>query len=110
MISVVRYSPYGSDSEMNDFFLVTNEYIPKGAELNYYLETSSGERWPIKQNQTKLPLRLTENITNGFKLVVEFKPNAQHESPLLNGYAVMYWDSKTEEHNGLVNPDLLRFP
>ena len=110
MISIIRYSPYGSDSEMNDFFLVTNEYIPKGAELSYYLETSSGERWPIKQNQIKLPLHLTENITNGFKLVIEFKPNAQHESPLLNGYAVMYWDSKTEEHNGLVNPDLLRFP
>ena len=29
---------------------------------------------------------------------------------ILNGYAIMYWDAKVEENNGLVNPDLLRFP
>jgi hypothetical protein len=105
-----RYSTFGSDAEMNDFILVTNEYIPTGGSIKYYLETSSGERWPIKQNQIKLPLHLSENIVNGFIVVAEIEPNAMHESPILNGYAVLYWDSKVEEHNGLVNPDLLRFP
>ena len=110
LISMKRYSTFGSDAEMNDFILVTNEYIPTGGSIKYYLETSSGERWPIKQNKIKLPLHLSENIVNGFIVVAEIEPNAMHESPVLNGYAVLYWDSKVEEHNGLVNPDLLRFP
>ena len=109
-ISSKIYSVHGSDVEMNDFFLITNQDVPVGAEIKYYLETNKGERWPILANALKLPLHLTENIKNGFKVVAELKSNSLGESPLLNGYAVLYWDAKVEEDYGMINPDLKRFP
>ena len=109
-ISSKIYSIHGSDVEMNDFFLITNQDVPVGAEIKYYLETNKGERWPILANALKLPLHLTENIKNGFKVVAELKSNSLGESPLLNGYAVLYWDAKVEEDYGMTNPDLKRFP
>ena len=109
-ISSKIYSVHGSDVEMNDFFLITNQDVPVGAEIKYYLETNKGERWPILANALKLPLHLTENIKNGFKVVAELKSNSLGESPLLNGYAVLYWDAKVEEDYGMTNPDLQRFP
>ena len=110
VISSKIYSVHGSDVEMNDFFLITNQDVPVGAEIKYYLETNKGERWPILANALKLPLHLTENIKNGFKVVAELKSNSLGESPLLNGYAVLYWDAKVEEDYGMTNPDLKRFP
>ena len=109
-VSSKIYSVHGSDIEINDFFLITNQSVPIGAEIKYYLETSKGERWPILANALKLPLHLTENLINGFKVVAELKSNSLGESPLLNGYAVLYWDSKVEENYGMTNPDLMRFP
>ena len=109
-ISSKIYSVHGSDVEMNDFFLITNQDVPVGAEIKYYLETNKGERWPILANALKLPLHLTENIKNGFKVVAELKSNSLGESPLLNGYAILYWDAKVEEDYGMTNPDLKRFP
>ena len=109
-ISSKIYSVHGSYVEMNDFFLITNQDVPVGAEIKYYLETNKGERWPILANALKLPLHLTENIKNGFKVVAELKSNSLGESPLLNGYAVLYWDAKVEEDYGMTNPDLKRFP
>ena len=109
-ISSKIYSVHGSNIEMNDFFLITNQDVPVGAEIKYYLETNKGERWPILANALKLPLHLTENIKNGFKVVAELKSNSLGESPLLNGYAVLYWDAKVEEDYGMTNPDLKRFP
>ena len=109
-ISSKIYSVHGSDVEMNDFFLITNQDVPVGAEIKYYLETNKCERWPILANALKLPLHLTENIKNGFKVVAELKSNSLGESPLLNGYAVLYWDAKVEENYGMTNPDLMRFP
>ena len=109
-ISSKIYSVHGSDVEMNDFFLITNQDVPVGAEIKYYLETNKGERWPILANALKLPLHLTENIKNGFKVVAELKSNSLGESSLLNGYAVLYWDAKVEEDYGMTNPDLQRFP
>lgn len=109
-VSSKIYSVHGSDVEMNDFFLITNQDVPVGAEIKYYLETNKGERWPILANALKLPLHLTENIKNGFKVVAELKSNSLGESPLLNGYAVLYWDAKVEEDYGMTNPDLQRFP
>ena len=109
-ISSKIYSVHGSDVEMNDFFLITNQDVPVGAEIKYYLETNKGERWPILANALKLPLHLTENIKNGFKVVAELKSNSLGESPLLNGYAVLYWDAKVEENYGMTNPDLMTLP
>ena len=109
-ISTTIYSVHGEDIEINDFFLITNEYVPQGASIKYYLQTFTGERWPILPNALKLPLHLTENLKYGFKVVIEMKANALQESPVLNGYAILYWDAQVEKNYGMTNPDLMRFP
>lgn len=109
-VSTLIHSVHGADIELNDFFLITNEYVPVGAEIKYYLETYTGERWPISPNALKLPLHLTQNLKYGFKLNIAMRANALGESPLLNGYAILYWDAKVEENYGITNPDLRRFP
>lgn len=109
-ISTQVYSVHGVEIELNDFFLITNEHVPIGAEIKYYLETHTGERWPILPNALKLPLHLSENLKFGFRIIVEMKANALGETPLLNGYAILYWDAKVEENYGMTNPDLMRFP
>jgi hypothetical protein len=109
-ISTEIYSVHGAEIELNDFFLIANEHVPVGAEIKYYLETHTGERWPILPNALKLPLHLSENLKFGFKVIIDMKANALGESPLLNGYAILYWDAKVEENYGMTNPDLMRFP
>ena len=110
IVSTPIYSSHGSDIELNDFFLITNDYIPVGAEIKYYLEIHTGERWPITPNALKLPLHLSDNIKYGFKIVTHMKANALGESPILNGYAILYWDAQVEVNYGMTNPDLQRFP
>lgn len=109
-VSTRIYSVHGEDVELNDFFLITNQDVPLGAEIKYYLETFTGERWPILPNNLKLPMHLTENLKYGFKLITEMRANALGEKPKLNGYAILYWDAKVEENYGMTNPDLQRFP
>ena len=104
------YSPHGADIEMNDFFLVTSQEVPVGASIKYYLETYTGEKWPIEANQIKLPLHLTKNLTQGFCIVAKITPNQLNECPVINGYGVLYWDAQVEKNYGLTNPDLMRFP
>ena len=109
-ISQTIQSPHGSDIELNDFFLVVNHEIPVGSSIKYYIETYTGERWPLKANEVKLPLHLSKNITNGFTFIAEFTPNQLGETPVINGYSVLYWDAQVEANYGLTNPDLMRFP
>lgn len=110
IVSSDIYSVHGNDVAMNDFFLISNHYIPIGAEIKYYLQGSNGERWPITPNALKLPMHLTTPIQYGFKIVTELVANSLGESPELNGYAILYWDAQVEENLGMTNPDLMRFP
>lgn len=109
-ISTQIYSVHGADIALNDFFLIANESIPIGCKVKYFLETYKGERWPIPANRLKTPLHLTENLTNGFRVVIELSANALGEKPCINGYAILYWDAKVEDNYGMTNPDLMRFP
>ena len=109
-VSTVIHSVHGPEIELNDFFLITNEDIPVGASIKYFLELSTGERYPILANQLKTPMHLHKNITNGVKLVISMKANGLGELPKLNGYALLYWDAQVEEDYGFTNPELQRFP
>ena len=109
-VSTEIFSIHGVEIETNDFFLITNDYTPIGADIKYFLETYTGERWPIVPNALKLPLHLSENIAYGFKVVTELTANALGEKPYVNGYALLYWDKQVELNYGMTNPDLARFP
>lgn len=106
--STTIHSAHGTEIGLNDFFLVTNEHIPVGASIKYYLRLLTGERYPITANALKTPLHLPSNIS-GFNIVIELIKNALGESPTINGYAVLYWDSQVEKNYGMTNPDLQRF-
>lgn len=109
-ISTRITSVHGEDIELNDFFLIVNEYIPVGATIKYYLEIAGGERWPISPNALKLPMHISGNIKHGFRFVAEMTQNSLGEKPLINGYAILYWDARVEADYGMINPDLQRFP
>lgn len=108
--SIKIHSVHGEQVQLNDFFLITNEYIPTGASIKYYLRLASGERYPITANALKTPMHLSNNIEHGFSLVAELTKNALGESPIINGYAILYWDAQVERNYGITNPDLQRFP
>lgn len=103
-------SIHGPEIELNDFFLITNENIPIGASINYFIETLSGERYPILQNALKLPMHLVQSLVGGFKLVADLNANGLGETPYINGYSILYHDAQVEADYGLTNPDLQRFP
>lgn len=108
--SIRIHSVHGEEIELNDFFLITNQYVPVGASIKYYLKLMNGERYPISANALKTPLHLSSNIQYGFSLVAELTKNALGESPIINGYSILYWDAQVEKDYGLTNPDLQRFP
>ena len=108
--SIRIHSVHGEEIQLNDFFLVTNQYVPIGASIKYYLKLINGERYPISANALKTPLHLSNNIEYGFSLVAELTKNALGESPIINGYAILYWDAQVEKNYGITNPDLQRFP
>ena len=108
--SIKLHSSFGEDIELNDFFLVTNEYKPVGTSIKYFLQNVHGEKYQIKSNSLKTPLHLSQNIILGFELIIELKANDLGESPVLNDYAILYWDAQIEKNIGMVNPDLQRFP
>ena len=108
--SIKVHSVHGEEIELNDFFLVTNQYVPTGASIKYYLKLMTGESYPISANALKTPLHLSSNIKYGFSLVAQLTKNALGESPIINGYAILYWDAQVEKDYGMTNPDLQRFP
>lgn len=108
--SIIVHSVHGEEIELNDFFLVTNQYVPTGASIKYYLKLMNGESYPISANALKTPLHLSSNIKYGFSLVAQLTKNALGESPIINGYAILYWDAQVEKDYGMTNPDLQRFP
>lgn len=108
--SIRVHSVHGEEIELNDFFLVTNQYVPTGASIKYYLKLMNGESYPISTNALKTPLHLSSNIKYGFSLVAQLTKNALGESPIINGYAILYWDAQVEKDYGMTNPDLQRFP
>ena len=108
--SIRVHSVHGEEIELNDFFLVTNQYVPTGASIKYYLKLMNGESYPISANALKTPLHLSSNIKYGFSLVAQLTKNALGESPIINGYAILYWDAQVEKDYGMTNLDLQRFP
>ena len=74
--SIRVHSVHGEEIELNDFFLVTNQYVPTGASIKYYLKLMNGESYPISANALKTPLHLSSNIKYGFSLVAQLTKNA----------------------------------
>lgn len=101
-------STLGEVCLINDFFLVTDDYIPAGANVKYYLINDSKEMFPIKPNEPKLPCHFVKDVLHVSIKVVMTK-NALGESPKVYGLALMFYDAALEKRYGILDPNINRF-
>lgn len=101
-------STFGDGVLLNDFYLTTDEYIPVGSSIKYYLVNQNNENYPIPQNSTIKPIHINSDVANVTVRAVMTK-NAMGESPILYGLCLMFFDPAVESSYGLYNPDLKRF-
>ena len=108
-------TPISSTNEvpMNDFVLLTDEYIPVGADIKYYVSVNDIDFYPIKANDVNKPNHFNVEYEPGailsLKLKIELKKNLSGDSPKISAWCVMFNDPLTERSYGLMNPDLSRF-
>lgn len=101
------HSSVGGGIPLNDFFLVTDEHIPTGASIKYYLVSDNEEVFPIKPNEVK-PCHMFVRVMD-VRIKAVLTKNALGESPKVYGLSLMFFDPAVEAQYGLTNPDLRRF-
>lgn len=90
-------------SELNNFFLVTDEVIPTGCDITYHIVTNDNRNFLIKSNDT-VPLIL--NIPcYSFRLRAYLSSN-KINTPVINGFAILYYDEYVHKAYRLINVDL----
>lgn len=90
-------------SELNNFFLVTDEVIPTGCNITYHIVTNDDRSFLIKSNDT-VPLVL--NIPcYSFRIRAHLSSN-KINTPVINGFAVLYYDEYVHKAYRLINVDL----
>ncbi len=90
-------------SPLNNFFLVVDEVIPTGCDIIYHIITDDNRNFLIKSNDT-VPLKL--NIPcYSFRLKASLLSN-KINTPVINGFAVLYYDDYVQKAYRLINVDL----
>jgi hypothetical protein len=90
-------------SQLNNFFLVVDEVIPTGCDIIYHIITDDNRNFLIKANDT-VPLVL--NIPcYSFRLKANLLSN-KINTPVINGFAVLYYDDYVQKAYRLINVDL----
>lgn len=90
-------------SQLNNFFLVVDEVIPTGCDIIYHIITDDNRNFLIKANDT-VPLVL--NIPcYSFRLKANLLSNKVN-TPVINGFAVLYYDDYVQKAYRLINVDL----
>ena len=90
-------------SQLNNFFLVVDEVIPTGCDIIYHIITDDNRNFLIKSNDT-VPLVL--NIPcYSFRLKANLLSN-KINTPVINGFAVLYYDDYVQKAYRLINVDL----
>lgn len=94
MVTVKLSSQY--PTVINEFSLVVDHHIPKGAVIRYYVSTDGGKSYfPIKPNVSE-PTVLN-NKGNDIFLKVQLFKNKDYESPRLFGWCLLYRDPIVEK-------------
>lgn len=90
-------------SQLNNFFLVVDEVIPTGCDIIYHIITDDNRNFLIKANDT-VPLVL--NIPcYSFRIKANLLSN-KINTPVINGFAVLYYDDYVQKAYRLINVDL----
>jgi len=90
-------------SELNNFFLVTDEVIPTGCDITYHIVTNDNRNFLIKSNDT-VPLVLNVPCYS-FRIRAYLSSN-KINTPVINGFAVLYYDEYVQKAYRLINVDL----
>lgn len=90
-------------SELNNFFLVTDEVIPTGCDITYHIITNDNRNFLIKSNDT-VPLVLNVPCYS-FRLRAYLSSN-KINTPVINGFAILYYDEYVHKAYRLINVDL----
>lgn len=88
------------NSKLNNFFLVVDQEVPAGCNIIYYIVTDDNKTFFIKPNDTA-PLVL-KGPCYKFKLQAYLLSN-KVDTPVINGFAVLYYDEYIQNAYGLVN-------
>lgn len=102
-----QISIYGDQVNLNDFYIITNEEKPIGSKIKYKIILDDIKEFPINANDVNNPCHFIEP-TNSFKINIEMIPSINGETPMLYGYAVLYYDEEVENSYGIQYPDLSR--
>lgn len=93
-------------TRIGEFAIVTDEYVPKGASIKYYISADGYSFFPIKPNISEETVLKVSG--NNIFLRAVLNKNANYESPKLYGWAILYRDPIVDKTHGLANIDLSR--
>lgn len=90
-------------SKLNNFFLVVDQEVPTGCNIIYNIVTDDNRCFLIKPNNTEaLMLQIP---CYSFKLQAYLLSN-KVKMPIINGFAVLYYDEYVQNSYGLININL----
>ena len=92
---------------INQVTLIADDFIPKGAKIEYFLSVDGSSFYPVKNGQSDLvemPIQGT-----GVFIKARLIKNNLGESPKIYSWAALYRDTLLERLTGLDNIDLSRF-
>ena len=95
-----------NESTLNNFFLVVDENIHRGCNVEYYILTDKNDEYIIKQNNKnaliiKDNLRLPQYVT--IKIVIKRSKNTSN-TPYISGISLMYEDEHTKDQLNVFSP------
>lgn len=92
---------------IDEVTLIADEFIPKGARIEYFISIDGTSFFPVKNGQSEL-VKLPSKGTGVFMKARLIK-NARGETPKIFGWAALYRDTIIEKLFGLDNIDLSRY-
>lgn len=95
------------DSDLNNFFLISDEDVPAGCDILYYIITDDNRMFPIKPNGTT-PLTFVIKPKK-FRLKIVIHANGL-DYPAVRSYSILYHDQFIEDGYGLINPNFTKKP
>lgn len=105
VVQSIYFTPENA-APITKVILLTYDFIPKGAKIEYFISTNGISFFPIKPNLSE-PIELQDN-GQGIFLKAKLTKNRALESPKLFGWGVLYLDTVIEKMYGITNVDLSR--
>lgn len=104
MLTVKMSSQY--PTVINEFSLLVDHHIPRGAAIRYFISNDGTSFYPIKPNVSEATVLKYKN--NEIFLKAQLIKNKDFESPKIYGFCILYRDPVVDKMYGLDDIDLSR--